>query len=127
MKLRTIMATLLLVPALAIADDSPKPITPAEAATKVKMKVTVQMLVNSTGGRENCYLNSEDDFTKESNFTIFLSKEAKEKFKKGGIDDPATYYQGKTIQVTGTVIVFEKKPRIPVTEMNQIKVIETKK
>lgn len=127
MRLHLVLACLLLVPVLVMADETPpKPITPAEAAKKLKEKVTVEMLVKSTGGRENCYLNSEEDFKLDANFTIFLSKDAKEKFKKAGIEDPATHFKQKAIQVTGTVILFEKKPRIAVAEPAQIKVVEKK-
>lgn len=126
MRLLSVLACLLLIPAIVWADESPKPITPAEAAKRIKEKVTVEMLVKSTGGRENCYLNSEEDFKSDANFTIFLSKDAKEKFKKAGIENPAEYYKQKTIQVTGTVIVVEKKPRIAVNEPKDLKVIEKK-
>jgi DNA/RNA endonuclease YhcR with UshA esterase domain len=119
---------LLVFPAIAFAEDPPKPISPAEAAKKVNETVTVSMLVKSTGGRENCYLNSEEDFNLAMNFTIFISKDAKEKLKKAGIENPAEYYNKKTIEVTGKVILFEgKKPRIPITEADQIKVVEKAK
>lgn len=129
MRLNLILTCLLLAPLMAVADESAaKPLTPAEAAKKVKEKVTVEMVVKSTGGMENCYLNSEEDFKLDSNFTIFLPKDTKDKLKKAGIEDPYEHYLNKTIQVTGTVILFEqKKPRIAVTEVNQIKIIETKK
>lgn len=127
MRLSSVLACLLLVPALVTADEpQPQPITPAEAAKKLNEKVTVKMLVKSTGGRENCYLNSEDDFKLETNFTIFISKDAKEKLKKAGIDNPAEYYNMKMVQVTGTVVLFEKKPRISIIETDQIKVVDKK-
>lgn len=127
MRLHSVLACLLLVPAFVLAEEpQPKPVTPAEAAKKLNEKVTVQMLVKSTGGRSNTYLNSEADFNLESNFTIFIDKDAKEKFKKAGIENPTEYYKNKTIQVTGTVVLFEKKPRIAAAEPTQIKVIEKK-
>ena len=127
MRLHSILACLLLVPALAAADEpQPKPITPAEAAKKVNEKVTLQMQVKSTGGNENCYLNSEDDFKLDANFTIFISKDVKEKFKKAGIEGPAEHFDQKTILVTGTVILFQKKPRIALMEIDQIKIVEKK-
>ena len=52
--------------------------------------------------------------------------EVKEKMKKAGIENPAEHFKQKTIQVTGTVILFEKKPRISITEPEQIKVIDKK-
>jgi len=128
MRLHSILACLLLIPAFVLAEDpQPKPLTPAEAAKKLNEKVTVQMLVKSTGGRSNCYLNSEEDFNMASNFTIFIDKDAKERFRKAGIEDPGEHYMDKTIQVTGTVILFEKKPRIAAAEPSQIKIVEKKK
>jgi DNA/RNA endonuclease YhcR with UshA esterase domain len=134
MRLQTVLAclflvsTVILVPTLMTADEPPSPpITPAEAAKRPKEKVTVEMLVRSTGGRENCYLNSEDDFKLEANFTVFIPKDAKEKFKKAGVEDPATHFKQKTIHVTGIVILVEKKPRIAVTEPAQIKVVDKNK
>lgn len=125
MRLHSVMACLLLVPAFVFAEDpQPKPIAPAEAAKKLNEKVTVRMLVKSTGGRSNTYLNSEADFNLESNFTIFIDKDAKEKYKKAGIENPTEYYKNKTIEVTGTVVLFEKKPRIAAAEPTQIKVIK---
>lgn len=106
----------------------PQPLTPAQAAKKPREKVTVELVVKSTGGNENCYLNSEEDYKNEANFTIFLPKDTKAKLKEAGIDDPYEYYQDKTIQVTGTVLLFEgTKPRIAVTDPAQIKVVEPKK
>ena len=127
MHLQSLLTCLLLVPVLAAADEpQPKPITPAEAAKKVNEKVTVQMQVKSTGGNENCYLNSEDDYKLDANFTIFISKDVKEKFKKAGIAEPAEHFDQKTILVTGTVTLFQKKPRIALVEPDQIKIIEKK-
>lgn len=111
---------------VAFADEPVTPVTPAVAATKIKQKITVEMLVKSTGGRENCYLNSEEDFKLESNFTIFISKDAKEKLKQAGIENPAEHFKRKTIHVTGTVILVEQKPRIAITEPAQIKIVDKK-
>ncbi len=99
------------------------PLTPAEAATKVNEKVVVEMEVKSTGGRGNHYLNSEEDYMDAKNFTIFISKDHLEKFNKAGIESPSKYYKGKVIQVTGTVVLEQKKPWIKVDDPEQIKVI----
>ena len=122
-----ILTGLLLVSKLVLAaEPKPEVIGPAEAAKKVDEKVVVEMLVKSTGGRGNCYLNSEEDFQSESNFTVFIAKDVKPKFQKAGIDNPAEYFKGKTVRVSGTVTLFEKKPRIAVTEPEQITVIKKK-
>lgn len=115
------------IPVVLLAAE-PRPLTPAEAAKKPREKVTVEMLVKSTGGNENCYLNSEEDFKNEANFTIFIPKDTKAKFKKAGIEEPAEYFLDKTVRVTGTVLLFEgTKPRIAVIEPDQVKVVDAKK
>ena len=103
------------------------PISPEEAAKKVNEKVVVEMDVKSTGGRENQYLNSEEDFKSAKNFTIFISKDHLPNFKKGGIENPAVHYKGKFIQVTGTVELHEKKPQIKVEQPDQIKIMVKEK
>ena len=135
--MRLILLVLLsVVPAFALAQEaSSKPLTPAEAAKKVEMKVTVEMEVKSTGGRNNAYLNSHADFRDAANFTIFIPQGALPKFAAAKIDKPAEYYKGKTIQVTGTVTLYdtpssavkhETKPQIRVQDPAQIKVVEKK-
>jgi DNA/RNA endonuclease YhcR with UshA esterase domain len=117
----------LIVIGFARGDDSPaKPITVAEAAKKVNEKVTVEMEVKSTGGKGICFLNSEADFKDVNNFTIFIPKETMEKFEKAKIDDPQKHFKGKTVLVTGTVTLYQKKPQIKVDEPEQIKVLEKK-
>jgi len=118
---------LLTLPALALAQDAaPKPLTPAEAAKKLEMKVTVEFEVKSTGGNNNNYLNSQADYKDAANFTIFIPKAALTRFAAAKIEKPVEYYKGKTIQVTGTVVLFEKKPQIRVEDPAQIKVVEKK-
>ncbi len=126
MRLLTVLLTLAFVPAV-FADDVPaKAITSAEAAKKVDQQVTVEMEVKSTGGRSNRYLNSQEDYKSADNFTIFIAKEVLAKFKDAKIDDPAVYYKGKTICVTGTVTVYDGESRIEIGAPDQIKVVEKK-
>jgi DNA/RNA endonuclease YhcR with UshA esterase domain len=85
------------------------------------------MEVKSTGkarGGAAVFLNSEENYRDDKNFTIFLDKDALEKLKKAKIDDPAAHYKGKTIRVTGTVKLYRDKPEIAVTEPDQIQVVE---
>jgi DNA/RNA endonuclease YhcR with UshA esterase domain len=126
MRAPTVLLALVFAPA-AVADDTPaKALAPAEAAKKVNEKVTVEMEVKSTGGRSNRYLNSEPDYKSHDNFTVFIAKEVLPKFKEAKIDDPADYYKGKTIRVTGTVTVYDGEPRIEIEDPDQIKVVEKK-
>ena len=46
------------------------------------------------------------------------------KFQEAGIDDPADYYKGKTIRVTGKVIKEDDEVRIRVDDPKQIKLVE---
>jgi DNA/RNA endonuclease YhcR with UshA esterase domain len=115
-------AVLVLLPwvSLARADDAPKPIGPAEAAKKVGEQVTLRMAVKSATLRSGvCFLNSEEDFKDAKNFTIFFDKEAK-------IDDPATHYKGKTIQVKGKVKLYRERPEIAVSGPDQIEIVDKK-
>jgi DNA/RNA endonuclease YhcR with UshA esterase domain len=112
---------------LALAEEQPKPIGPAEAAKKLNEEVTLQMEVRSTALRSGvCFLNSEEDFKNANNFTLFIDKEALAKFKEGNIDDPAAHHKGKTVQVKGKVILYRNRPEIKVTGPDAIKVVEKK-
>jgi DNA/RNA endonuclease YhcR with UshA esterase domain len=115
-----------LSPVLVTADGPDKPITPAEAAKKVNEKVTVQFQVKSVGGTTNGYLNSETDYKDAKNFTVFLPKETIEKFKEMKIDDPRAHFKDKTIQVSGTIMLYKEKPQIKVEAPDQIKIVEKK-
>jgi hypothetical protein len=90
MRLIAVVApALLLAPAFADEKET-KPITPAEAAKAVDKKVTVEMEVKSVGKSEGVFfLNSEEDFRSEKNFTAFINKDGAKKFQEAKIDDPA--------------------------------------
>jgi acetyl esterase/lipase len=100
------------------------PCTPAEAAKRVNEEVVVEMRVNSTGGVRNSYLNSASDFSQAANFAIFIPETARMQFAEAGIAKPDEHYYGKTIQVTGKVVLARDRPRIVVNEPGQIKVLE---
>jgi DNA/RNA endonuclease YhcR with UshA esterase domain len=126
MRVSALLLALVLSAAAWAADPPAKPIAPAEAAKKVNEKVTVEIEVKSTGGKEANFLNSEADFKDAKNFTVFIPEEALEKFKKAKIEDPKTFYKGKTVRVTGTVTLYREKPQIKVEDPAQIEVVEKK-
>lgn len=126
MRPAAILLVAVLVPTVVADEPAALPLTPAEAAKKVNEKVTVEMVVKSTGGRSNRYLNSEPDYKSDANFTVFIAKDVLAKFKDAKIDDPGDYYKGKTIRVTGTVFTYEDHPRIAVAGPDQITVVEKK-
>ena len=117
---------LVVIPALLAAEQAGRLLSPTEAAKKVNEKVTVEMEVKSVGNKDNWFLNSESDYKSDKNFTVFIPKEVVEKFKKNKIEDPEAQFKGKTIQVTGTVILYEKKPEIKIEEPDQIKIVTKK-
>jgi DNA/RNA endonuclease YhcR with UshA esterase domain len=113
---------------LALVDDpAAKPITVEEAAKKVNEKVTVEFEVKATGqtqDRKRIFLNSETNFRSAKNFTIVLEGETLEKLRKSDVKDPRTYYRGKTIRVTGTVILYQNRPEIKLADVADIVVVE---
>src|SRR5690349_1501346 len=78
-----------------IAQETEKPLTPAEAAKQIDKQVTVEMAVRSTGGNRNKYLNSASDYSSASNFTLYIPEAAVKKFAEAKIDKPEEYYYGK--------------------------------
>jgi DNA/RNA endonuclease YhcR with UshA esterase domain len=124
-----LLAFLFLIPFPALHGawaQPPRVVSPAEAAQRIEQRVTVQLDVKSTGGNTACFLNSAADFRDAANFTIYLPEAVLEKFKQAKIDNPATYYQGKTVQVTGTVSLYKEKAQIRVDDPAQIKVVPRK-
>jgi hypothetical protein len=111
---------------LVAADD--KPLTPAEAINKVDQKVVVQMMVKASKNRlekfKEIYLDSELDFKDEKNLAIVITETGAAKFKDAGIDDPAAHFKDKTIKVTGTVTLKDKRPRIEVNDPKQIEEVK---
>ena len=127
MRLTGLSIALCLFPLFAIAAAETPPLTPAEAAKRANEKVVMQMEVKSTGGDNNRYLNSEEDYKDAKNFTIFISKNDLGKFKKAGIEKPEVHFKGKLIEVTGTVVLQKEKPQIKVEDPDQIKIVTKEK
>lgn len=121
----SLVFALVLSAGVVLAQDA-APLTPADAAKKVDQKVTVELTVKSVGGKTAVYLNSEDDFKSDKNFTVFVPAKAVEKFKAAKIDDVAAHFKGKTVRVTGTVTLFKEKAQIKVEGPDQIKIVEKK-
>jgi len=133
MRLPIVIATLAILPVLVFADNPPKPdapakpVTAAEASKMIGKKVTIEMEVNSVGKSGSvAFLNSEADYKNKDNFTVFLPKETIQKLKEAKIDDLSAHFKGKTIQVTGTVILYHEKPEIKVDDPVQLSIVERK-
>ena len=115
------------VPITSQSNSKASTITPAEALQKVGQRVVVEMEVKSSGGNGNHYLNSEAEYTSPQNFAIFISKDHLSRFDQAGIKDPISYYKGKWIQVTGTVVNERGAPWIKVDDPAQIKIVNHNK
>ena len=126
----TFLVLALVAPAAMTWADDTRPLTPAEAIKKVNEKVTVQFEVKAAKNRlekqGEVYLDSEKDFRDKKNLGVVVTRAGAAKFQKAGVDDPAGHFKGKTIRVTGKVIVKEKRPRIEIDDPAQIKVVEKK-
>jgi hypothetical protein len=115
---------------LIAADDTndDKPLTPAEAIKKVDEKVVVEMLVQASKNRlekfKEIYLDSELNFKDEKNLAVVITEAGAAKFRDAGIDEPAAHFKDKTIRVSGTVTLKDKRPRIEVSEPKQIEIVK---
>jgi hypothetical protein len=116
----------------AFADDEkpPKLVAAADAKSHIDESCTVEMNVRASKDarpRREYYLDSEEDFHDEKNFAVVISYDHAEKFKKAGIDNPADYYMGKKLRVTGKVIAENDQVRIRIDDPAQIKVVDAGK
>jgi len=115
---------------MAAQADKDKPLSPVDAIKKVNEKVTVEMTVKASKNRlekrGEIYLDSEDDFHDPKNLGIVITKTGAAAFAKAGVEEPAGHFKGKTIRVTGTVIIKEKRPRIEVEDPKQIEIVKSK-
>ena len=119
----TPLLAVLLTCQAALAQDAARPLTPAEAAKKIDQQITVELMVKSSGGNRNRYLNSAADYSQPGNFTIYIPEAAVRKFAEAQIAKPDEYYYGKTIQVTGTVTLARDKPQLTVNDPSQVKIV----
>jgi DNA/RNA endonuclease YhcR with UshA esterase domain len=102
------------------------PLSPLEVANRVNEQVTVEMLVKAAKNCPHCsqiFLDSEEDHHDQRNLAVAVTKIGKTKFKEAMIDDPAGHFKGKTIRVTGTVILKHNRPEIEVDDPRQIEVV----
>jgi serine/threonine protein kinase len=99
-------------------------LTPDEAAEKVNQRCTVRFVVRRAAlskSQKTLFLNSESNYRADNNFTVLVH----------GVDGgPAkdrnellASYQGKAVQVTGLVTLYESRPQIVASELAQIKIV----
>ena len=104
------------------------PLSPLEAANWVNEQVTVEMLVKAAKNCPHCsqiYLDSEEDHHVPDNLAVAVTGVGKAKFNEAMIDDPAGYFKGKRIRVTGTVSLKGNRLEIAVDDPKQIEVVAT--
>jgi hypothetical protein len=104
----------------------PKASIDRPGAGHITVEMTVKSSKNALAGRQEIYLDSEENFRDEKNLAVVISAAGAAKFKDAGIDDPAAHFKGKTIRVTGTITVQENRPRIVVEDPRQIRVVAKK-
>jgi hypothetical protein len=104
-----------------------RPLSPLEVAHCVNEQVTVEMLVKAAKNCPHCsqiFLDSEEDHHDPDNLAVAVTSIGKAKFKEAMIDDPARYFKGKTIRVTGTVILRKNRRAIEVDDPKQVEIVE---
>jgi len=125
--MRSLFILVAVIAAPFVRGDAPaKPLTPAEAATKVNEQVTVRMEVKNVGKARDgsvIFLNSEKNYRDDTNFTVFINRDALAKFKEAKLD-PAADFKGKTVQVTGKVVLYNKHPEIVVSSPDAIAIVD---
>ena len=103
------------------------PLSPQEAVEEINKRVTVEMLVKAAKNCQRCsqvFLDSEADHHNPKNMAVAVTESGKAKFKEMSVDDPASYFKGKTIRVTGVVTIKENRPHIEVDDPRQIEIVE---
>jgi DNA/RNA endonuclease YhcR with UshA esterase domain len=102
------------------------PLSAPEARTRINERVTVEMPVKAAKNCQPCslmFLDSEEDHHDPKNFAVAVTETGKGKFREAKIDDPASHFKGKTIRVTGLVIVNDNQPQIEVDDPGQIEFV----
>jgi hypothetical protein len=102
-------------------------LSPVEAIDRINEFVTVEMLVQRTkccSGSGQVFLDSQADYRDPTNLGVVVIEAGRAKFSEAGIDDPTTYYRGKTIRVRGVLIRKEDRPCIEVNDPSQIELVQ---
>jgi hypothetical protein len=108
--------------------DKEKPeAVPASKARDFKDKTCIVEMTVLASKKENDrkvhFLDSEKDYKDPKNFAVKIDEIGLERFATAGIDNPSSFYKGKTIRVTGKVSFEEKQYLIVVTDPLQIEVV----
>jgi DNA/RNA endonuclease YhcR with UshA esterase domain len=105
------------------------PLSAPEARTRISEQVTVEMVVKAANNCQRCslmFLDSEEDHHDLKNFAVAVTEIGKSGFREVHVGDRAGHFKGKTIRVTGMVIVKDNQPQIEVDDPGQIEVVAQK-
>jgi len=108
------------------AESTATVIQAEEAADHIGEECVVEMVVQAAKklpDKDICFLNSRKDHRDEENFTAVIFKAGLERFRAGGIEDPALHYIDKTIRVRGAIEEHDGRPQIKVDEPGQIEIV----
>jgi len=96
---------------------APMVVPPEEAAGQVGKTVTVKGKVDGQKSSKsgNTYLNFGGKFPNHVFSCLLRAK---------NFTDPIPAFEGKVVEVTGTVAMYEGKPQIELTSLNEIRVVE---
>lgn len=124
----TLLASFWLLTVVNVTLLGDAPLTAKEAAMKVGEKVTVEVVVQSTGrNAEFLELYSDKDWKAETCLFLRFSGPARERFGEVNIPDLATYFMDETVRVTGEVKELDfgelKRPVIYVEGVEQIELV----
>lgn len=113
----------------AVADEGPPVVPFTEARDHIGQECTVEMTVESSKNgvhRRTFFLDAMANYRDFKNLSVQISHDHLGAFQKAGIEDPAAYYKGKRLQVTGKVLLNLElnEVRILVNDPERIKVIK---
>jgi alkaline phosphatase D len=104
-------------------------LTAAAIKKHLDQKCTVVFKVRNTGtssGSKLFFLNSATDRFHDENFTVVVQPEAQKKIKEGGVTDLRKHFLNQTVQVSGTLSLYQDRPQIIVTDPAQVQVLTKK-
>jgi len=97
-----------------------KTICPEDAINYIGRKKTVRFFTEkSYDSGKAVFFNSKNNFTERDNFTAVIFEKDKDKFPP----EPADFYQGKTVDVTGMIKEYRGRAEIILKDKSQIKII----
>ncbi|HMO36243.1 MAG TPA: hypothetical protein PKA06_09380, partial [Gemmatales bacterium] len=97
-----------------------------DARQYVGQEVVIRARIARSGSSNTLiFLNTEQEYTKPTNFTVVIPKMKVEQFKAVGIQVPESY-EGKLLEVRGVVTIFQQSNSVQIRaeDPSQIEIIE---